>query len=163
MHIGSQVFVADFFHQAVEVVAPWIRELGLPELSLGGGLGVAYVEDEEAPTITEWGSAVLDACRDAGIEARILAEPGRSIAAQAGITLYTVGTIKEVPGVRTYVSAHGGMSAKPRPVLYGSGYETLLPRAAARSEERRVGNECVRQCRSRLLPGHSKKKKQQLK
>src|SRR3546814_8918871 len=86
MHIGSQVFVADFFHQAVEVVAPWIRELGLPELSLGGGLGVAYVEDEEAPTITEWGSAVLDACRDAGIEARILAEPGRPIAAQAGIT-----------------------------------------------------------------------------
>src|SRR3546814_3852789 len=73
LHIGSQAFVADFFHQAVEVVDPWIRELGLPELSLGGGLGVAYVEDEEAPTITEWGSAVLDACRDAGIEARILA------------------------------------------------------------------------------------------
>src|SRR3546814_14366181 len=87
MHVGSQVCVADFFHQAVEVVAPWIRELGLPELSLGGGLSVAYVEDEEAPTITEWGSAVLDACRDAGIEARILAEPGRSIAAQAGIKI----------------------------------------------------------------------------
>ncbi|HEY9555151.1 MAG TPA: diaminopimelate decarboxylase [Acidimicrobiales bacterium] len=138
MHIGSQVFVADFFHQAVEVVAPWIRELGLPELSLGGGLGVAYVEDEEAPTITEWGSAVLDACRDAGIEARILAEPGRSIAAQAGITLYTVGTIKEVPGVRTYVSVDGGMSDNPRPVLYGSGYETMLPRAADAARPRRV-------------------------
>lgn len=130
MHIGSQVFVADFFHQAVDVVAPWVRELGLPELSLGGGLGVAYVDGEEAPTLTEWGTAVLEACRDAGIEARILAEPGRSIVAQAAITLYTVGTIKAVPGVRTYVSVDGGMSDNPRPVLYGSGYEAMLPRAA---------------------------------
>lgn len=130
MHIGSQVFVANFFHQAIEVVAPWVREVGLPELSLGGGLGVAYVDGEEAPSLTEWGSAVLDACRDAGIRARILAEPGRSIVAQAAVTLYTVGTIKEVPGVRTYVSVDGGMSDNPRPVLYGSGYEAFVPRRA---------------------------------
>jgi len=138
MHIGSQVFVADFFHQAVEVVAPWVRELGLPELSIGGGLGVAYVEGEEAPTITEWGTAVVDACRDACITARVLAEPGRSIVAQAAVTLYTVGTVKEVPGVRTYVSVDGGMSDNPRPVLYGSGYEALLARAADAERPRRV-------------------------
>jgi diaminopimelate decarboxylase len=138
MHIGSQVFVADFFHQAVEVVAPWVRELGLPELSLGGGLGVAYVDGEEAPTLTEWGTAVLEACRDAGITGRILAEPGRSIVAQAAVTLYTVGTIKEVPGVRTYVSVDGGMSDNPRPVLYGSGYEAMLPRAAGAERPRVV-------------------------
>ena len=67
MHIGSQVFVADFFHQAVEVVAPFVRELGLPELSIGGGLGVAYVEGEEAPSITEWGTAIVRRrARDAG-------------------------------------------------------------------------------------------------
>jgi diaminopimelate decarboxylase len=138
MHIGSQVFVADFFHQAVEVVAPWVRELGLPELSIGGGLGVAYVEGEEAPTITEWATSVLSGCRDAGIEARILAEPGRAIAAQAGITLYTVGTIKDVPDVRTYLSVDGGMSDNPRPVLYGSGYEAFLPRAAEADRPRRV-------------------------
>jgi diaminopimelate decarboxylase len=138
MHIGSQVFVADFFHEAVEIVAPWVRELGLPELSIGGGLGVAYVEGEEAPTISEWGASVLAGCRDAGIEARILAEPGRAIVAQAGITLYTVGTIKEVPDVRTYVSVDGGMSDNPRPVLYGSGYEAMLPRAAAAPRPRRV-------------------------
>ncbi len=138
MHIGSQVFVADFFHQAVEVVAPWVREVGLPELSLGGGLGVAYVEGEEAPTITEWGEAVVEACRDAGIEALVLAEPGRAIVAQAALTLYTVGTIKEVPGVRTYVSVDGGMSDNPRPVLYGSGYETVLPRAATAERPRTV-------------------------
>src|SRR5690554_6699743 len=131
MHIGSQVFVADFFHQAIEVVAPWVREVGLPELSIGGGLGVAYVEGEEAPTITEWGEAVVAACRDQGIEARITAEPGRAIVAQAAITLYTVGTVKEIPGIRTYVSVDGGMSDNPRPVLYGSGYEAFLPRDAA--------------------------------
>ncbi len=138
MHIGSQVFVADFFHQAIEVVAPWVRELELPELSVGGGLGVAYVAGEEAPTISEWAASVLDGCRDAGIGARILAEPGRALVAQAGITLYTVGTIKEVPEVRTYLSVDGGMSDNPRPVLYGSGYEAFLPRATDAPRPRRV-------------------------
>jgi diaminopimelate decarboxylase len=138
MHIGSQVFVADFFHQAVEVVAPWVRELGLPEVSIGGGLGVAYVAGESAPSITEWAESVLSACRDAGIDGMVLAEPGRAIVAQAGITLYTVGTIKEVPGVRTYLSVDGGMSDNPRPVLYGSGYEAMLPRAADADRPRPV-------------------------
>ncbi len=73
MHIGSQVFVADFFHEAVEVVAPHVLEMDLPELSIGGGLGVAYVEGEEAPSITEWGTAIVSACRDAGIEAHVSA------------------------------------------------------------------------------------------
>ena len=138
MHIGSQVFVADFFHDAVEVVAPWVREIGLPELSIGGGLGVAYVEGEKAPSITEWGTAIVSGCRDAGITARVAAEPGRSIVAQAAVTLYTVGTIKDVPDVRTYVSVDGGMSDNPRPVLYGSGYEAFLPRATDAPRPRRV-------------------------
>jgi diaminopimelate decarboxylase len=138
MHIGSQVFVADFFHQAVEVVAPWVREMDLPELSIGGGLGVAYVSDEQAPSITEWGTAIVSACRDAGITARVSAEPGRSIVAQAAVTLYTVGTIKEIPDIRTYVSVDGGMSDNPRPVLYGSGYEAVLPRAADAARPRKV-------------------------
>jgi diaminopimelate decarboxylase len=128
-HIGSQVFVADFFHQAIEVIAPWVRDLDLPELSIGGGLGVAYVVGEDAPSITEWGRTVLDACRNAGIRSRVTAEPGRAIAARAAVTLYTVGTMKDIPGVRTYVAVDGGMSDNPRPVLYGSGYEAFLPRA----------------------------------
>ncbi len=138
MHIGSQVFVADFFHEAVEVVAPWVREVGLPELSIGGGLGVAYVEGEAAPSITEWGTAIVSGCRDAGVAARVTAEPGRAIVAQAAVTLYTVGTIKDVPGVRTYVSVDGGMSDNPRPVLYGSGYEAFLPRATGAARPKRV-------------------------
>ena len=138
MHIGSQVFVADSFHDAVAAMAPFVDAHGLPEFSIGGGLGVAYVEGESAPTITEWGEAIQAGCRDAGITARITAEPGRSIVAAAAVTLYTVGTVKEVPGVRTYVSVDGGMSDNPRPVLYGSGYETFLPRAAAAERDRGV-------------------------
>ncbi len=138
VHIGSQVFVADFFHQAVAVMAPFVAPLGLEELSIGGGLGVAYVEGEEAPTLGEWGRSVLDACAAAGISGRITGEPGRAVVAGAAVTLYRVGTIKEIPGVRTYVSVDGGMSDNPRPVLYGSGYETFLPRATFAPRERVV-------------------------
>jgi diaminopimelate decarboxylase len=138
LHIGSQVFVADFFHQALDVVAPWIKDLGLDELSIGGGLGVPYVAGEEAPTITEWGRTIVAACKHAGIEGRVTAEPGRAIAARAAVTLYRVGTVKDVPGVRTYVSVDGGMSDNPRPVLYGSGYEAFLPRATDARRPRTV-------------------------
>ena len=144
-HIGSQVFVADSFHQAVEVMAPFVVEQGLPELSIGGGLGVPYVTGEEAPTITQWAAAVLDGCREAGIEARVTAEPGRAIAAAAAVTLYTVGTVKDLPGIRTFVAVDGGMSDNPRPVLYGSGYETFLPRAVEAERPRTirlVGKHC---------------------
>ncbi|MDP9404974.1 MAG: diaminopimelate decarboxylase [Actinomycetota bacterium] len=130
-HIGSQVFALASFVKAVEVLARFFLPLGLPELCLGGGLGVAYVEGEQAPTITEWAATVHHACAEAGIPpaTRITAEPGRAIAATAGITLYRVGTVKELPGIRTYIAVDGGMSDNPRPVLYGSGYEAFLPRA----------------------------------
>ncbi len=129
-HIGSQVFDVESFRREVEVLAPFVNELGLPELSIGGGLGVAYVEGEHAPSISEWGRVVHDAAVDNGITARVVAEPGRAIIAHAAITVYTIGTIKEIDDVRTYVAVDGGMSDNPRPVLYGSGYEAFLPRAA---------------------------------
>lgn len=138
MHIGSQVFRVDNFAHAVEMVAPLARELDLDEFCVGGGLGVAYVEGEEGPTISQWARAVRQVCTDAGIGARITAEPGRSIVAQAAVTLYTVGTLKEIPGVRTYVAVDGGMSDNPRPVLYGSGYEAFLPRAVRADRTRTV-------------------------
>jgi diaminopimelate decarboxylase len=137
-HIGSQVFVADFFHDAVEAVAGWFNGLGLPELSIGGGAGVPYVEGETAPSIAEWGAAVRAACHERGITARVTAEPGRAIAAAAAVTVYEVGTVKDLPGIRTYVSVDGGMSDNPRPVLYGSGYETLLARAPRADRTRTV-------------------------
>ena len=127
VHIGSQIFLAGSFAKAVEVLADFVRPLDLPELCMGGGLGVPYVEGEEAPSISEWATVLHDSFRAAGIDAQVTAEPGRSIVAGAGVTLYRVGTIKDIPGVRTYVSVDGGMSDNPRPVLYGSGYEAFLP------------------------------------
>jgi diaminopimelate decarboxylase len=131
-HLGSQVFALEPFAQAIDVLAGFFAPLGLPELVVGGGLGVAYVNGEEAPPMAQWAASVRRACRSAGIDGsvRVTAEPGRSIVAAAGITLYRVGTVKDVPGYRTYVSVDGGMSDNPRPVLYGSGYEAFLPREA---------------------------------
>jgi diaminopimelate decarboxylase len=128
-HIGSQIFEAGFFERAVGVLAPWFAEHDLAELSIGGGIGVPYVEGEAAPSLTEWADSVKRAVAAHGIDVRVTAEPGRAIAAQAAITLYTVGTVKDIPGIRTYVAVDGGMSDNPRPVLYGSGYETFLPRS----------------------------------
>ncbi|MDP8936397.1 MAG: diaminopimelate decarboxylase [Actinomycetota bacterium] len=128
-HIGSQIFLLRSFEKAVEVLAGFVKPLDVEELCLGGGLGVPYVAGEEAPSITEWGATLHRAVGDAGIATRVTVEPGRAIAAAAGLTLYRVGTVKEVPRVRTYVSVDGGMSDNPRPVLYGSGYEAFLPRA----------------------------------
>jgi len=145
LHIGSQVFSVSNFIEGLRAVAPFVVEADLPELIVGGGLGVAYVAGESAPSITEWATAIIEGCRDVGIRSEIAAEPGRSIAAGAAMTLYTVGTIKFIPGVRTYVSVDGGMSDNPRPVLYGSGYETFLPRAVGATREmpiRLVGKHC---------------------
>jgi len=144
-HIGSNVFAASNFAKAAEVMAGFAVPLDLPELVLGGGLGVAYVEGEEAPTITQWGNVLLDACAALGVRSNVSVEPGRSIVASAAITVYTVGTVKRIPGVRTYVSVDGGMSDNPRTVLYGSGYEAFQPRAVAapRPERARlVGKHC---------------------
>ena len=137
-HIGSNVFRADSFAQAAEVMAAFAAEVDLPQLVLGGGLGVAYTADEEAPSISTWASVLLEACRTLGVGAEVYVEPGRSIVADAAVTAYTVGTIKDIPGLRTYVAVDGGMSDNPRPVLYGSGYEALLARSPFVERPRRV-------------------------
>ena len=137
-HIGSQVFRLESFREAARIVARMAVPFALEELSLGGGLGVPYVEGEEAPTIGEWAEAVVKTCWEEGVRGPIMAEPGRAITAAAALTLYRVGTIKEVAGVRTYLAVDGGMSDNPRPALYGSGYEVFLPRAVAAPRERAV-------------------------
>jgi diaminopimelate decarboxylase len=144
-HIGSNVFEASSFAKAAEVMANFAVPLDLPELVLGGGLGVAYVEGEEAPTITQWGNVLLDACAALGVRSRVSVEPGRAIVAAAALTVYTIGTIKHIPGVRTYVAVDGGMSDNPRPVLYGSGYESFLVRSVGAERDltaRLVGKHC---------------------
>jgi diaminopimelate decarboxylase len=130
-HIGSQIFAVSPFAEEIAVLAPFVIEHGFSECCIGGGLGVAYVEGEVAPSITEWARAARAAVTSAGVPSSvdISAEPGRSIVAGAAVTLYRVGTIKQTPGLRRYVAVDGGMSDNPRPVLYGSGYEAFLPRA----------------------------------
>jgi diaminopimelate decarboxylase len=144
-HIGSQIFAAESFALAAEVMAALTERYELPTLTLGGGLGVAYVEGESAPTISEWGKVVSEALDRAGFAGQLYVEPGRALVAGAAVTLYTVGTVKDVPDIRTYVAVDGGMSDNPRPVLYGSGYEAFLPRAT-KAERRRpvriVGKHC---------------------
>ena len=116
-HIGSQVLAVD----AYEALAGVLVEIGpLPLLNLGGGFGIAYTRDDDPPTADEYAEAML---RGAPSDVTVLCEPGRSLVGNAGVSLYTVGTVKEIAGVRTYVSVDGGMSDNIRPMLYDAVYE----------------------------------------
>ncbi len=144
-HIGSNVFAVDNFAEASKVMVDLFSTLNLSELTLGGGLGVAYTENEEAPSIEQWAEVLQRATQSLPAGSNVSVEPGRSIVASAGVTVYTVGTVKPVDGIRTYISVDGGMSDNPRPVLYGSGYEAFDPArmSADRSESARiVGKHC---------------------
>jgi diaminopimelate decarboxylase len=119
-HIGSQILDVDVFEKLGELLAgmgDW------PLLNLGGGLGIAYTADDRPPSIEEYADALLRHVPDA---VTVLCEPGRALVGNAGVTLYTVGTIKRIPGVRTYVAVDGGMSDNLRPMLYGARYEAEI-------------------------------------
>jgi diaminopimelate decarboxylase len=135
-HIGSQILALESFARAAAVVAELAADLTgatdapVAEINLGGGLGVPYTAaDLDAPSIAEFGAEVranfADACASFGLDPapRLTVEAGRSIAGPAGVTLYTVGTVKAIPGVRTYVAVDGGMSDNPRPAMYAAAYE----------------------------------------
>ena len=119
-HIGSQIFELDVFEQLGELLA----SIGdYPLLNLGGGLGIAYTEDDRPPPIEDYVESLL---RGAPEDVTVLCEPGRSLVGNAGVTLYTVGTVKRIPDVRTYVSVDGGMSDNLRPMLYDARYEAQI-------------------------------------
>ena len=119
-HIGSQLFDLEPYERLAELLAG----MGdYPLLNLGGGLGIAYTAEDEPPTVDEYAEALLRGAPD-GVT--VLCEPGRSLVGNAGITLYEIGTVKEVPGVRTYVAVDGGMSDNLRPMLYGARYEAEI-------------------------------------
>ncbi|MEY3589135.1 MAG: diaminopimelate decarboxylase [Actinomycetota bacterium] len=144
-HIGSNVLDASLFAKASEVMVDLFRGLGLPELTLGGGLGVAYTAGDDAPTMRQWADAIRTATASLPAGTKVRVEPGRSIVAAAGITVYTVGTVKKIAGVRDYIAVDGGMSDNPRPMMYGSPYEAFDPSRtfAQRTEHARiVGKHC---------------------
>lgn len=140
-HIGSQIFDVDPFEHAAAVMLDFIAKVKnelnyeLDELNLGGGFGIKYVEsDNPSPFETymeKVSKVVKQKCSQLNIKQPfIILEPGRSIVASAGITLYTVGGIKEIPNIRTYVSVDGGMTDNPRYVLYRSQYEAVVANKA---------------------------------
>ncbi len=140
-HIGSQIFEVEGFRMAVEKVAGFAVEvrakLGetFSVLNLGGGFGIRYVEGDKPLPIEQYVQAIADAvistCKAADFPLpEVWIEPGRSIVGDAGTTLYTIGTSKDIPGVRKYIAVDGGMTDNPRPALYDSKYEGVLANRA---------------------------------
>ncbi|MBR6243585.1 MAG: diaminopimelate decarboxylase [Ruminococcus sp.] len=164
-HIGSQIFDIAPFEEAARVMLGFIAEIKketgyeITELNLGGGFGIKYHNEHDPvpfETYLEKVSAVVkEECSRLGIARPfIYIEPGRSVAAPAGITLYTVGARKEIPNIRTYISVDGGMADSPRYILYGSEYEAIVANKASqeRSEKVTIAGKC---CESGDLIGEN--------
>ena len=148
-HVGSQIFDIEPFSDAADIMVRFIadikRDCGyeIDELNLGGGLGVRYTEyDREIDypsAIRDIAAVVTGYCKDNGIKMpRVILEPGRSLVAAAGATLYTVGSVKTIPEFRTYVSVDGGMPDNPRYALYQSRYTALIANKANEEKTERV-------------------------
>lgn len=154
-HIGSQLFSLEPYNKAVKVMLDFVSMVksstGYPpdidddsppfELNMGGGLGVMYQPSDKPPSISDYARAVAGEILKQGDrlglgKIRIMVEPGRSIAGRAGVTLYQVGTVKDIPEHLPYISVDGGMSDNLRPLLYGAEYSALLANKAAQSPEK---------------------------
>lgn len=136
-HIGSQIFSVDPFVHAAEVMMGFLGQIKaetgveLPELNLGGGFGILYTDEDEPVPFGDYmepvSRAVKASAEKLGLsQPFVLIEPGRSIVGEAGTTLYTVGSVKEIPDIRTYVSVDGGMGDNPRYILYQAKYDMIL-------------------------------------
>ncbi len=148
-HIGSQIFELEPYEDAVEIMLELVRDtkknLGylIKEVDFGGGFGVYYTEKDKPRTTEEYCKTIInkvnEVCARTNQERPILTiEPGRSIVANAGITLYTVGSVKEIPNVRKYVSVDGGMTDNIRPALYNAEYECIIANNIQALNEERV-------------------------
>ena len=145
-HIGSQIFEKQSFGAEIDVLmelASQIKKelkLDCAEIDLGGGIGVCYTNDDEKPVIGDFVKSMIDCVKDNCrrlklAEPRIILEPGRSIIADAGITLYEAGTVKEIPGIRKYILVDGGMADNPRHILYQAKYDALIANKADKKAE----------------------------
>lgn len=144
-HIGSNVLDADLLGRATAAMVEFFAPLGLGELTVGGGLGVAYTSAQHAPTIGQWAGVVRAATASLAAGVEVMVEPGRSIVASGAMTLYRVGSVKTIPKVRDYVAVDGGMSDNLRPMLYGAEYEAFMPAhptAVRNRPVRLVGKHC---------------------
>lgn len=148
-HIGSQIFDVTPFCEAAKVMMNFVADLrdtlGLyPKiLNLGGGFGIKYVEGDDPLAPADYVKAAIETVKEVAEQRKIplpflVFEPGRSIVAEAGITLYTVGCVKDIVNVRTYVSVDGGMSDNPRYIMYGSKYSAVLANKANEENVKKV-------------------------
>ncbi len=148
-HIGSQIFALGAYEDAMAIMLDLLvrlrDDLGFEprKLGAGGGLGIAYTHQDDPPTPRHFVETVRHAlesgCASRGLKVpQLVVEPGRSIAGPAGVALYTVGSIKDIPGVRRYVAVDGGMGDNIRPKLYGARYEAVLASAPDRAPDSRV-------------------------
>jgi len=135
-HIGSQIFELEPHKDLGEIMVNVILDAknfghDIKQLNVGGGLGIKYTENDDPPSIDEWiktiSTSVVEACKKHNLDLpTLMCEPGRSIVSTAGITIYKIGSFKEIPGIRTYLSVDGGMSDNPRPITYQSNYSACL-------------------------------------
>jgi diaminopimelate decarboxylase len=136
-HIGSLIHEVEPYQQAIERVLQFAREMNtehgfeLKELNIGGGFAIQYTRDAPAPPVSAYTEAVVARIKDRcqGLELKLpqlIVEPGRAIVGQAGVALYTVGIVKDIPGIRHYVSVDGGMGDNIRPALYEAKYEAVV-------------------------------------
>lgn len=147
-HIGSQLFDNDPYVQAVKVALGHVKNIkdrygyAMQELNLGGGFGARYTDEQTRPYsyyLDPMVKEVRDFCEKENMELpSLVIEPGRSIVAEAGISLYTVGRIKDIPGVRKYVSVDGGMTDNIRPALYQAQYTGVLANRAGEEKTETV-------------------------
>lgn len=148
-HIGSQIFELQSYTHAAEVMlgfaAEVYRETGWQpeEMNFGGGMGIYYTAADEPQPVSKYADMLVQAvhslAQSHGLTVpRVLVEPGRSISGPAGTTLYTVGAVKNIPGIRKYVAVDGGMGDNPRPALYQSRYEAILANRAGEKPEETV-------------------------
>jgi len=148
-HIGSQIFEVEPYRAAIRIILDLAAEVKrkhgfkLQELDVGGGFAVQYTVEAPAPSVADYAdvivSTVKEKCREHNLGLpRLVIEPGRSIVGRAGVALYRVGVVKEIPGVRCYISVDGGMADNIRPAIYGARYEAVVASRMNDSQKRKV-------------------------
>lgn len=155
-HIGSQIFDVKPFLAEIDVLTTLAAQIlkttqiRVEELDIGGGLGIDYSGSDDVTSIDSFAKEIVDRlktnlAKEDLLEPKLILEPGRSIVANAGITLYKIGSVKEIPGIRKYVAVDGGMSDNPRPILYQAKYEALIANKANDKKSEKV-TVCGRFC-----------------
>lgn len=154
-HIGSQIFELESYQHAAEVMMEFLHKVSqetgqqMEELNLGGGFGIYYASGDKPGSVKTYATIVMETIKRLAGEysfpvPKVIVEPGRSIVGEAGTTLYTIGPVKDIPGVRKYVAVDGGMTDNPRPALYQARYEAVLANKldAPKEEEVSIAGKC---------------------